>query len=170
MFSTLELVTAQRSILGPPAEGRPGPSVTKISTYALWWKKAGSIQLLRIPRDLCHPGLWHIKYGDVPLRNVARLPNSYTEFLFEGVSLKTNWMQKSQKCSVGKCKLTWLQSVYPDNNLLNLTPLRSKNTETFNRLLICPDVSLLGESSLWHYENECHQFSKFLMKFFFIIN
>ena len=26
VFTTLELVTAQRSILGPPAEGRPGPS------------------------------------------------------------------------------------------------------------------------------------------------
>ena len=26
MFTTPELVTAQRSILGPPAEGRPGPS------------------------------------------------------------------------------------------------------------------------------------------------
>ena len=26
IFSTPELVTARRSILGPPAEGRPGPS------------------------------------------------------------------------------------------------------------------------------------------------
>ena len=29
MFTTLELVTARRSILGPPAEGRPGPSCAK---------------------------------------------------------------------------------------------------------------------------------------------
>ena len=29
IFTTPGLVTAPRSILGPPAEGRPGPSVTK---------------------------------------------------------------------------------------------------------------------------------------------
>ena len=29
IFTTPELVTARRSILGPPAEGRPGPSYIK---------------------------------------------------------------------------------------------------------------------------------------------
>ena len=32
IFTTPEHVTARRSILGPPAEGRPGPSLIKLST------------------------------------------------------------------------------------------------------------------------------------------
>ena len=49
IFTTPRLVTARRSILGPPAEGRPGPSFIKI------WAPIGYLFLcLRVPISFTH--------------------------------------------------------------------------------------------------------------------
>ena len=42
IFTTPRLVTARQSILGPPAEGRPGPSINKYSNIMAFARQAMS--------------------------------------------------------------------------------------------------------------------------------